>query len=193
MEKGLARIEAGMPGPVDPASPREPLQGAVIVMKPQTGAVLAMAGGRDYRLSQFNRVVQARRQAGSTFKVFTYLAALDTHTPISALSNQARTYTVDGKPWQPRNYSVLDTPVISLREALAKSVNRATVDLAMQVGMDRVVHMAKAFDFSTPLEPYPSLSLGAVDVAPIELARAYCVFPRRRFAAHPDWAAGCLR
>jgi len=177
LEKGLARIEAGMPGPVDPAFPREPLQGAIIVMKPQTGAVLAMVGGRDYRFSQFNRVVQARRQAGSTFKVFPYLAALDTHTPISALSNRAHTYTVDGKPWQPRNDSVLDTPVISLREAIAKSVNRATVDLAMQVGMDGVVRTAKAFGFSTPLEPYPSLSLGAVDVAPIELARAYCVFP----------------
>jgi penicillin-binding protein 1B len=154
-------------------------------MKPQTGAVLAMVGGRDYRLSQFNRIVQARRQAGSTFKVFTYLAALDTHTPISALSNQERTYEVDGKPWQPRNSSVLDTPVISLREALARSVNRATVDLAMKVGMETVVRTAQQFEFSTPLEPYPSLALGAVDVAPIELARAYCVFPAAGLLPNP--------
>jgi penicillin-binding protein 1B len=182
---GLARIEASMPARPANAAPPEPLQGAIVVMKPQTGALLAMVGGRDYRQSQFNRVVQARRQAGSTFKVFTYLAALDTYTPISALSNQARTYEVDGKPWQPRNYSVLDTPVISLQEALARSVNRATVDLAMKVGMDAVVRTAREFDFSTPLEPYPSLALGAVDVIPIELARAYCVFPAAGLLPNP--------
>jgi penicillin-binding protein 1B len=117
--------------------------------------------------------------------VFTYLAALDTYTPLSVLSNQERTYEVDGKPWQPRNYSVVDTPVISLREALARSVNRATVDLAMKVGMENVVRTAQQFDFSTPLAPYPSLALGAVDVAPIELARAYCVFPADGLLPNP--------
>ena len=183
--KGLERIEAKLPGTATPASTTERLQGAIVVMKPQTGAVLAMVGGRDYHLSQFNRVVQARRQAGSTFKVFTYLAALDKYTPVSALSNQERTYEVDGKPWQPRNYSVLDTPVVSLREGLARSVNRATVDLAMKVGMDTIVRTAQQFAFSTPLEPYPSLALGAVDVAPIELARAYCVFPAAGLLPNP--------
>jgi len=185
LAKGLERIEAKLPGTARTASSPERLQGAIVVMKPQTGAILAMVGGRDYHLSQFNRVVQARRQAGSTFKVFTYLAALDTYSPISALSNQERTYQVDGKPWQPRNYSVLDTPVISLREGLARSVNRATVDLAMKVGMDTVVRTAQQFEFSTPLEPYPSLALGAVDVAPIELARAYCVFPAAGLLPNP--------
>jgi penicillin-binding protein 1B len=144
-----------------------------------------MVGGRDYSLSQFNRITQARRQAGSTFKVFTYLAALDHFTPISALSNEPRTYMVDGKPWQPRNVSVLDTPVISLREALARSANRATVDLAMKVGLDAVVRTARQFDFSTPLKPYPSLALGAVDVIPLELARAYCVFPAAGLLPNP--------
>jgi penicillin-binding protein 1B len=185
LANGLVRLEATLPAGKASIPAPEPLQGAVIVIKPQTGAVLAMVGGRDYRLSQFNRVVQARRQAGSTFKVFTYLAALDTYTPISALSNQARTYEVDGKPWQPRNDSVLDTPVISLREALARSVNRATVDLAMKVGLEAVVRTAQKFDFSTPLKPYPSLALGAVDVAPIELARAYCVFPAAGLMPNP--------
>jgi penicillin-binding protein 1B len=154
-------------------------------MKPQTGAVLAMVGGRDYRLSQFNRAVQARRQAGSTFKVFTYLAALERYTPISVLSNQDRSYEVDGKPWTPRNAGVLASPVISLREALARSVNRATVDLAMKVGLDSVVQTAARFDFSTPLKPYPSLALGAVDVVPMELARAYCVFPAAGLLPNP--------
>ena len=185
LSKGLARIEAAMPPGSGAASPPEPLQGAVVVMKPQTGAVLAMVGGRDYGRSQFNRITQARRQAGSTFKVFTYLAALDAYTPISALSNTPRTYEVDGKAWLPRNDSVLETPVLSLREALARSVNRATVDLAMKVGLDEVVQTARQFAFSTPLAPYPSLALGAVDVIPLELARAYCVFPAAGLLPNP--------
>jgi penicillin-binding protein 1B len=186
LAKGLARLEAAMPGGSGKASSSEPLQGAVVVLKPQTGAVLAMVGGRDYGLSQFNRITQARRQAGSTFKVFTYLAALeDDFTPISALSNEPRTYRVDGKPWQPRNVGILDTPIVSLREALARSVNRATVDLAMKIGLDAVVHTARQFEFSTPLKPYPSLALGAVDVIPLELARAYCVFPAAGLLPNP--------
>jgi len=186
LTKGLARLEAAMPADRASASAAEPLQGAVVVLKPQTGAVLAMVGGRDYGLSQFNRITQARRQAGSTFKVFTYLAALeDNFTPISALSNEPRTYMVDGKPWQPRNAGTLDTPVISLREALARSVNRATVDLAMRIGLDAVVRTAQSFGFSTPLKPFPSLALGAVDVIPLELARAYCVFPAAGLLPNP--------
>jgi len=185
LAKGLARIEATLPGGKTNALAAEPLQGAIVVLKPQTGAVLAMVGGRDYRLSQFNRITQARRQAGSTFKVFTYLAALDTYTPVSVLSNQERTYEVDGKPWQPRNAGNFDRPVISLREALARSVNRATVDLAMKVGLEQVAQTAAQFDFSSPLKPYPSLALGAVDVVPMELARAYCVFPADGLLPNP--------
>jgi penicillin-binding protein 1B len=71
----------------------------------------------------------------------------------------------------------MDRPVVSLREALARSINRATVDLAMQVGIGAVADTARKFAFSSPLPPYPSLALGAVDVTPLELARAYCVFP----------------
>jgi len=182
---GLLRIEGRRPGADSQGADAERLQGAVIVMKPQTGAVLAMVGGRDYRQSQFNRAVQARRQAGSTFKVFTYLAALDTYSPIAVLSNQARTYEIDGKPWRPRNHSALDAPVVSLREGLARSVNRATVDLAMQVGIDAVIQTAGPFGFTARLAPYPSLALGAVDVVPLELARAYCVFPNDGLLPNP--------
>ncbi|HSO21098.1 MAG TPA: transglycosylase domain-containing protein, partial [Desulfosarcina sp.] len=185
LARGLQRIEAAMADTPQARAEAEPLQGAIVVMKPQTGAVLAMVGGRDYGLSQFNRVVQARRQAGSTFKVFTYLSALDTFTPISVLSNRKRTYDVDGKPWQPRNYSPIDTPEVSLREALARSINRATVDLAMQVGIDQVAETARRFAFAAPLPPYPSLALGAVDVTPLEMARAYCVFPAAGLLPNP--------
>ncbi len=172
---GLERLESLHPD-LRRQTPAHQLQGAVVVMKPSTGAILAMVGGRDYRHSQFNRISQARRQAGSTFKVFTYLAALDGLTPIATLTNAATTYHVDGKDWQPRNYVPIAAPVMSMREALARSINRATVDLAMRIGMDKITATAQGFGFTSPLAPYPSLALGAVDVYPLELARAYCVF-----------------
>ncbi len=175
LTNGLERLEALHPDLQRPLPARQ-LQGAVVVMKPTTGAILAMVGGRDYRHSQFNRVSQARRQAGSTFKVFTYLAGLETFTPVTMLSNTEQTYHVDGRDWQPRNYAAIDAPAVSMREALARSINRATVDLAMRVGMAKVTQTARRFAFSSPLEPFPSLALGAVDVYPLELARAYCVF-----------------
>ncbi len=172
---GLERLETLHPA-LRHEDPARQLQGAVVVMKPSTGAILAMVGGRDYRHSQFNRISQARRQAGSTFKIFTYLAALDDFTPVTSLDNTARTFRVDGKDWQPRNYAPVDEPAVSMREALARSVNRATVDLAMRVGMDKITATAQPFGFSERLAPYPSLALGAVDVRPLELARAYCAF-----------------
>ena len=175
LRSGLERLETLQPD-LRHQAPARQLQGAVVVMKPATGAILAMVGGRDYRHSQFNRISQARRQAGSTFKVFTYLAGLDAFTPIAALSNAEKTYQVDGQDWQPRNYAAIDAPVVSMREALARSINRATVDLAMRVGMPKVTATAQNFAFSSPLAPFPSLALGAVDVNPLELARAYCVF-----------------
>jgi penicillin-binding protein 1B len=83
---------------------------------------------------------------------------------------------VEGKAWQPQNYEPIGENRVRFRYALAKSVNRATVDLAVQVGLDRIVSTAKAFHFTTPIKPLLSLSLGAFEVIPLELARAYCAF-----------------
>ena len=172
---GLARLE-GMNPSLKRPEPEKRLQGAIIVMQPKTGYVLAMVGGRDYSVSQFNRITQARRQPGSAFKPFVFLSGLDEFTPTCLLSNEPKSYEIDGKIWQPQNYEPIMEKCVSLRSALARSINLATVDLAMQVGLDRVVSTAKAFGFSTPLRPYPSLALGAYEVVPLELARGYCAF-----------------
>jgi len=172
---GLARLE-GMNPSLKRLEPEKKLQGAIIVMQPKTGYVLAMVGGRDYSVSQFNRITQARRQPGSAFKPFVFLSGLDEFTPTCLLSNEPKSYEIDGKIWQPQNYEPVMEKCVSLRSALARSINLATVDLAMQVGLDRVVSTAKAFGFSTPLRPYPSLALGAYEVVPLELARGYCAF-----------------
>ncbi len=175
LANGLARLEKLKPT-VARESPDQRLQGAVIVMQPKTGYILALVGGRSYSISQFNRISQSRRQPGSAFKPFVYLTALDDFSPTSFLSNDARTYMVDGESWDPQNFKPVTAFTVTLRDALKRSYNLATVDLAMQTGLDRIVDTASRFNFSTPIKPYPSLALGAFEVIPLELARAYCVF-----------------
>jgi penicillin-binding protein 1B len=92
------------------------------------------------------------------------------------LSNAPRSYTIDHQTWTPHNFKPSALKTVSLREAMVQSLNVAAVDLAMQVGLSRIVDNAQAFEFSTPLAPYPSLALGAFEMIPLELARAYCAF-----------------
>jgi len=175
LETGLRRLENARPE-LNRAQPEKKLQGAIVVIQPKTGYILAMVGGRDYNHSQFNRVSQARRQTGSAFKPFVFLSALDRFTPASMFSNAPTSYPTAEGEWIPQNFKPTpDTPV-SMRTALAHSHNRATVDLAMRIGLDRIIHTAQSFHFSTPVSPYPSLALGAFEAIPLELARAYCVF-----------------
>ncbi|MBU4317411.1 MAG: PBP1A family penicillin-binding protein [Proteobacteria bacterium] len=171
LEKGLVRLEKS-----NPALLKTKLQGAVIVMQPRTGYILAMVGGRDYSKSQFNRAVQALRQPGSAFKPFVFTAGLDVYTPASLLSNIPKTYYIDGKPWSPKNYAPFSREYVTMRTALAHSINLATVDLAMNIGMDRIMETAKDFGFTSFDRMYPSGALGGMDVIPLELARAYCAF-----------------
>jgi penicillin-binding protein 1B len=175
LKNGLVRLEKSNPA-LKRKDTLQQLQGAIIVMQPKTGYVLAMVGGRDYSTSQYNRIVQSQRQPGSAFKPFVYLTGLDELTPASKLSNEPRSYTVNGKPWQPQNFSQYDELSVRMRTALAKSHNLATVDLAMRIGLKSIAKQAIGFHFSTPIKPYPSLALGAFEVIPMELARAYCVF-----------------
>jgi penicillin-binding protein 1B len=175
LTKGLTRLEKLKPE-LKRAEPDRQLQGAVVVMQPKTGYILALVGGRSYSISQFNRISQARRQPGSAFKPFVYVTGLDTFAPTSFLSNDSKTYTIDGKSWEPQNFRPVTAFTVTLRDALKMSYNLATVDLAMNIGLDRIVATASRFNFSTSIKPYPSLALGAYEVIPLELARAYCVF-----------------
>ncbi len=175
LKMGLTRLEATNPN-LKRDDPDKKLQGAVIVMQPKTGYILAMVGGRDYGTSQFNRATQAKRQPGSAFKPFVYLNGLDEFTVTSHLENRPRVFSIDGRTWQPKNFDESAEAKVSFRRALATSQNVATVNLAMQIGLEHIVNTATEFQFSTPVKPYPSLALGAFEVIPLELARAYCVF-----------------
>jgi penicillin-binding protein 1B len=175
LSQGLKRLEDANPR-LKRKEPEKKLQGAIVVMQPKTGYILAMVGGRDYSASQFNRITQAKRQPGSAFKPFVFLSSLDSFTPASIFSNEPKTYRLNGKEWRPDNYTAVPETKVSMRDALSRSVNRATVDLVMKLGLDPVVQTASAFGFSTPLKPYPSIALGAFEIVPLELARAYCAF-----------------
>lgn len=175
LKKGLERLESARPS-LKRKDPAQSLQGVVIVMQPKTGYILAMVGGRDYAVSQFNRATQAKRQPGSAFKPFVYLSALDKYTPLSMLSNTPQTFMINGQPWTPKNYYEKTDSTISFRDALAQSQNLATVNLAYDIGFESVSKMARAFSFSVPDTPYPSMVLGSLETDPLSVCRAYCVF-----------------
>src|SRR6185437_4569050 len=144
-------------------------QAALVAMRPD-GRVVAMVGGRSYRQSPFNRVTQARRQPGSAFKLFVYLAAFRAGwTPDSIIEDKA--ITIDG--WTPENSDRVYRGRSTLRQAFARSSNAATVRLQQQVGRSNVIRAARDLGISTPLPDKPSLALGTAGVSLLELTSAY--------------------
>ncbi|MCA8927390.1 MAG: PBP1A family penicillin-binding protein [Alphaproteobacteria bacterium] len=148
-----------------------PGQAALLAMSPD-GAVRAMVGGRDYQESQFNRATQARRQPGSVFKTFTFLAALEAgYTPESHVTDAP----LQSGEYRPDNYNSRYYGDVTLETALAKSLNSVTVRLADQVGYPKVREMAQRLGIASPLTERPSLVLGASGVRLTELTAAYAV------------------
>ncbi len=156
--------------------PGKALQAALIAIQPDTGKILAMVGGRNYAQSPFNRAVDAHRQPGSLFKPFVYLTAMNTVTPATVIRDTPVRYAVRGKPWTPRNYDGRYHGRVTVRTALEFSLNAATVNLATQIGLKKIIKTARRLGLASRLEPYPSLPLGAFEMTPLEMARAYCVF-----------------
>src|SRR5690606_14339217 len=153
------------------------LQVAGVIMDAETGAVLALTGGRDFRDSQFNRATQARRQPGSAFKPFVYAAAIQAgYPPTHRIADEPVRLTLgDGRTWEPRNYDGTYAGEVTLRDGLVHSRNAATVRLATEVGIDRVTSMAGQLGLG-PLPSYPSIVLGTAEVTPIDLTAAYAAF-----------------
>ena len=158
---------------------------ALIALEPQTGDILAYIGGRSYGQSQFNRPVNARRQPGSAFKPFVYLAIFEAAaadgrtdlTPAALVDDEPSTFAFEDQTWTPRNYEDEYDGFITLRRALAMSRNLATVRAAETVGFDKVAALWKRFGTSTQPKPYPSIVLGVFETTPFEVASAYTVFP----------------
>jgi penicillin-binding protein 1A len=168
--QGLAedRVEARLKGE---GAKRHAGQAALVALG-RDGAIRAMVGGRSYGASQFNRATQARRQPGSAFKLFVYLAALEAgRKPDDIVAD--RPVTIGG--WQPRNYDGRYRGEISLSRALADSVNTAAVRISEAVGRAKVIEAARRLGVTSKLKSHPSLALGASEVSLLELTAAYGV------------------
>jgi penicillin-binding protein 1B len=161
-------------------------QAALVALCPDDGRVLALVGGRDFTESQFNRATQARRQPGSVFKPFLYGAALEKgYTPASLLDDRPKTYPGAAGPWQPRNYDGVYVGTTTLRNALAHSLNAASLDLAKQIGPAAAAEFARRMGVSSPLEASLALTLGTSEVGLLELTAAYAPFANGGFRVEP--------
>jgi penicillin-binding protein 1A len=153
-------------------------QAALVAIDNSTGEVKAMVGGYSFEQSKFNRVTQAMRQTGSSFKVYVYAEALTQgETPFDTVIDEPITFRSGGQAYSPHNYDEKFEGRITLRRALADSRNIPAVRLLDHVGIQNVIELARKFGISSPLAPYLPLALGAADLTPIEHTSAFTVFP----------------
>jgi len=171
-------------------------QVALVAIDPHTGEVKALAGGRNYGVSQLNHVL-AKRQPGSIFKPFVYAAALNTGidggahvlTASTQVVDEPTTFWFDGKSWSPDNFDHQFRGTVTLREALAHSLNVATVKVAETVGYRAVVDMANRAGMNYNIQPTPAVALGTYEITPLEAVGAYTLFANRGEWIKPSFIA----
>jgi len=160
-------------------------QVALVALDAETGAPLAIVGGRRYGDSQLDHVL-AKRQPGSSFKPIVYTAALSSAldpnartvlTPATTVVDEPTTFWFDEKPYEPADFESKYSGTVTLRQALAHSMNIPAVKVAEMVGYDKVAQTARKMGLNLDIKPTPSIALGAYEVTPLEIARAYTVFP----------------
>jgi penicillin-binding protein 1B len=166
-------------------------QVAMVVLDPHTGAILALVGGRDYGFSQLNHAV-AKRPTGSIFKPFVYAAAMNTAldgsqtviTPATTVTDAPSSFAYGDQIYEPRNYKEEYHGDVTLRYALAMSLNNATVKVAEQVGYDKVADLAKTAGIMS-VKATPAMALGSYDASPVDMAGAYTVFANNGIRLSP--------
>lgn len=165
----------------------EYLQGLVVAMDPTTGDVRALVGGRDYKASQFDRAIDGKRQPGSSFKPIVYAAAIsDSIPPNAMLADTAIAIRMpNGTTYRPDNSDREFLGPITMREALSRSRNVVAVQLALQVGMDSVIALAKRMGIQGAIAPYPSSAIGASAVQPLDMIASYTTFANLGTAVEP--------
>jgi 1A family penicillin-binding protein len=166
------------------------LQGALVAVEVNTGAVKALVGGRDFFQTPYNRALQDNRQPGSGFKPFLYYGVLEKlgKTPADVMLDQPVSIPVAGKPpWTPRNFKrSYDGPMV-LKKAFTESVNSVAAQLVNEVGPEAVVHTARRCGITSPLGSVYSVALGTFGVSPLEMAAAYATFAAGGVRHPPYW------
>ncbi len=160
--------------------------GALIAVENKTGNILALVGGVDYKKSAFNRAVQSNRQPGSSFKPFIYQIALNSgYSPASKIADISRVYEEDDKDaWKPKNYGGKLSGMVTLKNALTKSKNLATINLVNAIGLDTLHQKLEEFGFKNVPQDL-SIALGSFGISPLEFAKYYSIFPNGGVAVKP--------
>lgn len=168
-----------------PKLKKGPLNASLVAIRPKTGEIVAMVGGRNYLENQFNRATSAMRQPGSVFKPFVYAAAINSaydsssrqFTAATIFKDEKKTFTFNQDTYTPGNYGdFFSNEEITLRDALVKSKNVITVDVALQVNIGKVMNLAAKAGMPKVEKAYPSMALGTAEATPLQVATAYTAF-----------------
>jgi penicillin-binding protein 1A len=176
--KAQAAVETGV---ATMGKEKKASEGAAILMD-TNGAIRAMVGGRDYNTSKFNRATQARRQPGSSFKMFVFAAALeDGMTPRTVRYDMP----IQIGNWRPRNYGGEYRGAVTLSEALSASLNTVAAQVGYEIGIEKVTALAREFGVKSPLHNYPSITLGSDEVTLLDMTTGYGVLARNGLQISP--------
>lgn len=185
----LRKLAKTFPGHYVVALEQEPqVQGALVSLDPRSGEIRAMVGGYDFRTSQFNRAMQARRQPGSAFKPIIFSAALDHgYTAASMIIDSPVVFddSVKGEKWKPKNYGGKFEGEIIFRDALIQSRNIPTVKIVEDIGVDYLIAYAEKLGYPQTLQRDFSIALGSAVISPLELATIYCIFANGGIKVEP--------
>ena len=185
VRQGLDRLETTYANIKNIKASGKNLEAVFLSADPETGFIQSLVGGRGFTATQYNRAIDARRQVGSFMKPFVYLTAFESltpqgqpYTPLTLLQDVATTHKFDNQVWTPKNYEGTYNGEVPMYWALKESLNAATVNLGMAVGIDSVVETAHRMGITSKLKPLPSLTLGAFELSPLEVLQAYTTISR---------------
>lgn len=189
----LKRSGAAVPTPPLPESSPDQAQSCLIALDPHTGEIRAFVGGRDYGISQLNHLISAKRQPGSIFKPFVYATALKSAldgtqpllTPSTLVYDEPTVFQFDNITYEPNNYGDNFYGPVTLRKALTKSLNVATIKFGQMAGYENIVSLARAAGLNEKFLATPAICLGAYEVTPLEMARAFTIFANGGVRAEP--------
>lgn len=177
LNQNLQRLKKNFPSIAEREKKGRHLQSGLLAIDVRDCSVVALQGGHSYRATQFNRILQGKRQPGSLFKPFVFLTAFDKLkgelTPTTEIEDGPFEWKYDNQLWKPKNYEKEFLGKVTARVAVEKSINTPTARVAQKVGLPPIVDMLTLAGIKSPLKPIPSLSLGGTEVTPLEMAEAY--------------------
>ena len=170
----LLAVRLSADGTAATIAQRPVLQGSLVAIEPATGRVVALVGGYDWTASQFDRATQAHRQVGSSIKPFIYASAIEAgKTPVDTMHDGPFAVTTATGVWMPANYDNKYMGNVTLMTALAYSLNTISVQIAVSVGLDRIIEILRGFGITSAIPRHISISLGTPDLTPLEIAAGY--------------------